>query len=101
MRKVQTRKIKVNQLPISDELVMYSNFKSPKDFPYVQEVWDEEVADFYMGLFPDSLDFGANISDLQQRASLEAYTGFHNVSAFLQFLDGMVLEEEIEDNEED
>lgn len=101
MRKVQTRKIKVNQVPISDELVMYSNFKSPKDFPNVQEVWDEEVADFYMGLFPDSLELGANISDLQQRASLEAYTGFNNVSSFLHFLDEMVIEKEIEDNEED
>jgi hypothetical protein len=100
MRKVQSRKIKINQLPISDELVMYSNFKSPKDFPNVQEVWDEEVADFYMGLFPDSLNFGANIADLQQRASLEAYTGFHNVSSFLRFLDGMVLEQEEDDEEE-
>lgn len=100
MRKVNSRKIKINKLPISDELVMYSNFNSPKDFPNVEEVWNEEVADFYMGLFPDSLNFGANIADLQQRANIEAYTGFHNVSSFLHFLDTMVLEEADDDDEE-
>ncbi|MGH4037425.1 MAG: hypothetical protein ACRQFF_06230 [Sphaerochaeta sp.] len=102
MRKIQTRQIKVNKLPVSNELIMYSHFKTPRELANVAEVWDEEVADFYMDLFPESLDLGANISDLQQRAELEAYTGMHNVTAFLHFLDGMMRDgETLEDDEED
>lgn len=100
MRKIQTKQIKVNQLPVSTELIMYSNLSNTRNLANVTEVWDKDVADFYMGLFPDSMQLGANISDLQQRANIEAFTGIHNVSSFLNFLDGMI-KDNAKDDEDD
>ncbi len=76
---------------------MYSNLGNTRNLANVTEVWDKDVADFYMGLFPESMQNGANISDLQQRANIEAFTGIHNVSSFLNFLDGMIKENATDD----
>lgn len=97
MRKVQSQPIKLNQLPISNELIMYSNFKVPRKTANVAEVWDENVADFFMSIYPESLNLGANISDLQQRANVEAYTGIHTVAEFMHFLDDMMAQEKEEE----
>lgn len=98
MKKVQTQLLTLNHLPISNELIMYSNHKVPKQTARVTEVWDEDVADFFMSIYPQTFDSGANIADLHQRATMEAFTGIHSVTDFLNFLDKIFEEEKEEDN---
>jgi hypothetical protein len=85
----QNKTLKTVKFPLRNDSYAFEFDSMVDQRPVIAETWDPEVADFFMELYPSLLERGNSISDLQQRASIEALTkgsSISNVSEFLQMV---------------
>jgi len=73
MKKTQNKAILLGRLPIANEVIpMQVNGR--KKAVNVSEAWSTEVGSFLLDLYPNALEDGATLAELQIKSVFEAYS---------------------------
>ena len=85
----QNKTLKTVKLPLRNDTYSFNYSSKIDERPVIAETWEPEVAHFFMKLYPNLINEGNSISDLQQRANFEALarsTPIHSIEDFFDIV---------------